>query len=139
VALDRTSSKLHSDNASSYGASNWHSCTLLRIFDRCADHGTPAVRRVFASYQWLRRHCRFLLLFMLDGHNGTVHIFLSASCSGGGSISTSTSVVHTDGHTDTAVGYVATLISWLVECIVVANGHLDSVGYCSIQCRVPLL
>jgi hypothetical protein len=28
---------------------------------------------VFASYRWLRKHCRFLFLFMLDGHNGTVH------------------------------------------------------------------
>jgi hypothetical protein len=32
-------------------------------------------------YRWLRKHCRFfLLLFMLDGHNGTVRILLSVSC-----------------------------------------------------------
>jgi hypothetical protein len=99
-------SELHSGNAFFFLQCQWHSCGL---------------NRVIVSYRWLYKHCRFLLLFMLDGHNGTVHTS-SASCSSGGYLSTSTPVVQnpTDGHVDT-VG--------------VANGHLDAVGYVLVVCR----
>jgi hypothetical protein len=105
-------SELHSGNAFFFSRCQWHSCGL---------------NRVVVSYRWLHKHCRFLLLFMLDGHNGTVHTS-SASCSTGGYLSTSTPVVQnpTNGHVDT-VG--------------VANGHLDAVGYVLVvrrECPLPL-
>jgi hypothetical protein len=47
-------------------------CCLLSRMATMALSVSCCLLPVFASYQWLRKHCRFLLLFMLDGHNGTV-------------------------------------------------------------------
>jgi hypothetical protein len=62
VALVCTSSiffKLHSGNASSSGASDWHSCSLHSsiFFNRRADHGTPVVS-IALSYRIISIRCR---------------------------------------------------------------------------------
>jgi hypothetical protein len=82
----------------------------------------------------LCRHCRFLLFFILDGHNGTVHIS-SASYSCGGYISTSALVDHTDGHIDSLcrlhsmLPWTSILISWLIVlCSIVASFRPSAVA-----------